>query len=222
MVERCSVEHAVDEPRGDEEPGRAMQEPPALIPAEDASSFSDTGCVVRRLYDGVKRRRHDRLPARQDRPQKERHQADCPDCAERAAERGAVWARRQQDVWREQRDSADREPAMPDRRAVDAVEPLLHPGQRADQHQCDRQQQNRFAAEKLPDVAPRRFSRRTGDKPEDGHRADQDADRRGPNITGGEFDLHEVANGRLARRQRLSLPPVVDRGDDRIGDAFEQ
>ena len=75
----------------------------------------------------------------------------------------------QQDVRRQQDQTGDRDAAMPDRGTVDPVEPLLDPGQRADEHQADRQQQDRLGAQQLPDVAPgglaRRAARRSTGRP---------------------------------------------------------
>ena len=87
----------------------------------------------------------------------ERCQADRPDHTERPAECGAVRAGCQQDVRCEHHETGDRYAAMPDRCTVDPVEPLLHPRQRADQDETDRQQQNRLRAQKLSDVAPDRL-----------------------------------------------------------------
>ena len=58
---------------------------------------------------------------------------------------------------------------MPDRGPVDPVEPLLDPRQRADEHEPDREQQDRLGAQQLPDVAarwaPRRAARRSRGRP---------------------------------------------------------
>ena len=169
-VERRPVEHAVHEARGDEEPGRAVQRSPALVAAEDPASLAHTRRVARGDHEAAQRPRHHRLPARQDRPQRERDHADRPDRTQRSAERGAVRVRGQQDVRRQQDQAGDRDAAMPDRGTVDPVEPLLDPGQRADEHQPDRQQQDRLGAQQLPDVAPgglaRRAARRSTGGPE--------------------------------------------------------
>lgn len=190
VVKGRPIEHAVHETRGDEEPRGAMQRPPAVIAAEHAANVTHDRCFARGAHKAPQRRGHDGLPARQDRPQCERHEADRPDHSERPAERGAVGVRRQQDVRCQQDQTGDRYAAMPDRSTVDPVEPLFHPRQRADQYETDRQQQNRFRAQKLPDIAPGRPACGPRNEPQDAHAADKDADRRRPNLSGDESATH--------------------------------
>ena len=199
------VEHAVHETRGDEEPGGAVQRPPALVAAEHAANVAHARHVSHGEHEASQGRRHHRLPARQDRPQRERSQPDRSDRSERSSERRAVWTRRQQDVRRQQDQAGDRHAAMPDRGPVDPVEPLLDPRQGADEHETDRQQQDRFAAEKLPEVAPGRLARGPRDEPQDAHADDEDADRRRPDISGDESTTH-VRNP--SQRWRLDDPSI--------------
>ena len=189
-MERCPVEHAVDEARGDEEARRAMHEPPALVSAEDATNLADTGCVVRRPYDAAKRRRDNRLPARQDRPHDQCHEADRTDRAQRSAQRGAVWAARQQNVRSQQDQTGDRNAAMPDRSPVDPVEPFLDPWKRADEDEGDREQQDRLRTQELSDIASGRFSRGSSDEPHEAPDAHEEHDRRGPDFPSDEAPAH--------------------------------
>ena len=104
--------------------------------AAPASARSRRRCGARRARP-VRRARRGRGPAAADGTtdcQRGRiaqtasaDEADRPDRAERAAERRAVRVGGQQDVRRQQDQTGDRHAAVPDRRAVDPVEPLLDP-----------------------------------------------------------------------------------------------
>ena len=152
------------ESRGDEESGGPVQCPPAVVVAEHAANVAHNRCVSPRAHEATHRRWSHGLPARQDRPHCQHRQADRADRAERPPERRAVGTRRQKDVRCQQDQPADRDAAMPDRGPVDPIEPLLHPGQGADEHETDREQQDRFAAKKLPEIAPGRLACRPGDE----------------------------------------------------------
>jgi hypothetical protein len=180
----------VQETRRDEESGGAVQSPPALVAAEDATNLAHTRRVAQRADDPPQAGGHDRLPTWQDRPQHERHEADHTDHRERSSERRAVRAGRQQDVWQQQGNAADRNPSMPDRGTIDSVEPFLDPRQRADQNETDRQQQDRLSAEELPNVTACWLPRRPRYQPQDGHPAHKRADRRRPRLPGDESAVH--------------------------------
>src|SRR5690242_12366310 len=62
---------------------------------------------------------------------------------------------------------------MPDRGAVDAVEPRLDPGQRADHDQRHREEQNRLRSEHLADMAAPRLTCWSHGDPEHGLKADK-------------------------------------------------
>ena len=79
---------------------------------------------------------------------------------------------------------------MPDCGFVDSVEPLFHPWKGADEDETDRQQQNRFASEKLPEIARGPLARGPRDQPQDAHAEDEDTDRRWPDISGNESTTH--------------------------------
>ena len=187
---------------GDEEPGGAVQRSPALVAAEDAASLAHPRRVARGDHEAAQRPRHHRLPARQDGPQGERDHADRPDRTERSSERGAVRVGGQQDVRRQQDQAGDGDAAMPDRGTVDPVEPLLDPGQRADEHQPDRQQQDRLGAQQLPDVAPGGLAGGPRDDPQEGLSHDEDDDRRRPDLAGDELRARCVHRATVARRDR--------------------
>ena len=183
-----------------------MQRSPALVAAEDAADITHDRCIAGRDHEAPQQRRHHRLPSRQDRPERERHQADGPDHTEWPAERGAVRVRRQQHVRSQQDQAGDRNTAMPDCRLVDPVEPFLHPRQRADQHEADRQEQDRLGAQQLPDVARGGLPGGPRDDPEDGLGEDEDADDRRPDLAGDESPVHDgdpIAEQRGALRSRV-------------------
>ena len=142
----------MNESRRDEEPSGSVQRPPAVVVAEHAANVAHDRYVSPRAHEATQGRWRHGLPARQDRPHRQSRQPDRSDRSERPPERRAVRARRQKDVGCQQDQPGDRHAAMPDCRPVDPVEPLFHPRQGADQHETDRQQQNRLAAEKLPEV----------------------------------------------------------------------
>jgi len=86
-------------------------------------------------------------------------------------------------VRHQQQEAGDRQAAVPDRGAIDAVEPLLNPRQRADQDQADRQKQDRLGTQQLPDVAPGRLTCRSRHDPQD-HLGDRERrDRRRPDVS---------------------------------------
>ena len=85
----------------------------------------------------------------------------------------------------------DRDAAMPDRGPVDPVEPFLDPWQRADQHEGDREQQDRLRTQELPDVAsapilPQGRATSHTTAPD----ADEEHDRRGPDLPSDEAPAH--------------------------------
>ena len=134
--------------------------------------------------------RDDRLPARQDRPHDQCHEADCTDRAQRSAQCGAVWAARQQNVRSQQDQTGDRNAAMPDRGPVDPVEPFLDPWKRADEHEGDREQEDRLRTQELSDIASGRFSRGSSDEPHEGPNANDEHDRRGSDFPSDEPPVH--------------------------------
>ena len=181
-MKRRPVEDAVQEPGGDEQPRRAVQGAPAVVAAEDPAYVTNDGGVACHDDEAAQRSRHHRLPARQDRPGRKRYQPDRADRPERPAERRPLRARRHQHVRREQHDAGDRDASMPDRRAVDAVEPDLDPRQRADEHEADRQEQNRFGAEQLAEVAADRHAGGPRRYPQDRVGDDQEGDCSRPDL----------------------------------------
>ena len=170
LVEHRRVEDAVHETGGDEQPCGSVQRSPALVAAERAAEITHDRCIAGREHETPQRRRRHRLPSRQDRPERERHQADRPDHTKWPAERCAVRVRRQQHVRSQQDQAGDRNTAMPDCRLVDPVEPLLNPRQRADENEPNRKEQDRLCAQQLPDVARGGLPGRPRDDPEDGLR----------------------------------------------------
>ena len=81
---------------------------------------------------------------------------------------------------------------MPDRGPVDAVEPLLDPWQRADQHQADREEQDRLGAEELPQIGAGRLVGWPGDGPQHAEADHEDADRRRADLARNESFTHRV------------------------------
>lgn len=69
---------------------------------------------------------------------------------------------------------------MPDRGPIDAVEPILYPRHRADEHEAKRQEQNGFGAEQLANVAPGRLAGGLRDAPESAISEHECNDRRRP------------------------------------------
>lgn len=167
-----------------------MEGTPALVPTEQPTNVAYERRIARGPHQVPKRRRRNRLPARQNGPDGKAGQADRSDRSERHAERGAVRARRKQDVRREQDDASDRNAAVPYGSAVDPIEPLLHPRQGADQHETDRKQENRLGAQELPEVTASGRSSRTADEPQSAHGDDQGPDERWPNLPGDEAMAH--------------------------------
>ena len=208
---RRSVQHAVQEAGRDEEARRAVQQAPALVAAEDAAHLAHAREILRLADQHAQWPRHHRLPAWQDRPDHQRQQADHADRAERPTDPALVLADallpvRGEDVRGEQHEPEDGDAPVPDRGAVDAVEPLLDPGQRADQDQRDRQQQHRLRAEELPDVAAGVGARRLQQRPEHAERHNEHADRDGAGLAGDEADAVHLHEASLQRGEPVDRP----------------
>ena len=202
VVERRPVEHAVHEARGDEQPRGAVQRPPAVVAAEDAADVTHDRCIARREHEAAQRRgttdcQRGRIAhsASATRPMAPITPSGPPSVVPSGFE-DSKHVRSQQDQ------AGDRDAAMPDRGPVDPVEPLLHPGQRADEHEPDREEQDRLGAQQLPDIAAGWLSGGPGDDPQDDLGEDEDADRRRPDLAGDESPVHAddpIARARLAR-----------------------
>ena len=181
----------MDEAGGDEQPGRAMQEPPALVPAEDAAHVAHQ----RRIARGEDERRETVAGTTDCQRGRIAHTASATSPIAPIAPSGPPSAvpsglDDKQDVRSQQDEAGDRNAAVPDRSPVDPVEPLLDPRQRADQHEADREEQDRLGPEELTQIGAARLVWRPDDGPQDSEPDHEETDRRRADLTRDESFTH--------------------------------